>query len=194
MTQHPLILQLDAAGNPHKWITFEDCAYYYAKNLVAWTPTEDNFTVYGGTSRITCNRSFMEMNTIVAIRGEMGDKHLYRAPTLTNRGLFRRDRMQCAYCRQLYTTELLTRDHIHPQSRGGLDIWLNVVTACAGCNRHKDNKTPEEADMPLAYKPYVPTRAEMLFLMNRHASPDQVEFLKQRIPDYSRVHSQINSN
>jgi 5-methylcytosine-specific restriction endonuclease McrA len=192
--QHPLVLQLDISGNPQKWSTFEDCAYYYAKDLVAWTPTEDSFTIYGGTSRMTCSRSFMDMSTIIAIKGEMGDKHSHRAPALTNRGLFRRDQNICAYCGNQYGNEKLTRDHVQARSRGGKDIWMNVVCSCSGCNRVKDDQTPEEAGMILLYVPYIPNKSEMLLLMNKNVLADQMAFLKARIPEYSRVHNPIIPN
>ena len=191
MISHPQILQLDISGNPQDWISYEIAAYYYAKDLVAWTPTEDKFTVFGGTSRATCSRSFMDMSTIIAVKGSMGDKHLYRPPTLTNRGLFRRDQNICAYCGELFPNDLLTRDHIHPVSRAGKDIWNNVVAACSSCNRIKDDNTPEEAGMMLLYAPYTPVKSEMLLLANRAVLADQMEFLKARIPEHSRVHRPI---
>jgi 5-methylcytosine-specific restriction endonuclease McrA len=131
----------------------------------------------------------MDMNTIIAIKGETGGKHTHRVPTLTNRTLFSRDQLRCAYCGQYYNPNDLTRDHIIPSSRGGLDIWTNVVAACSGCNRVKDNKTPEEIDMPLWFNPYTPGRSEVLLLTNHKALPNQVEFLKAKIPEYSRVHN-----
>lgn len=87
----PLTLQLDAAGNPCRWINFEQSAFYYAKELVAWSVGLDGIRIYGGTSARTGKRSFLDLNSIIAIRGELGDKQLFRTPTLTNRALFRRD-------------------------------------------------------------------------------------------------------
>jgi len=147
MTTHPLILQLDAGGNPHRWITYEDAAYYYSKDLVAWTPNEEGFTIYGGINRVSQSRSFMDMSTIIAIKGEVCGKHLHRPPTLTNRALFRRDQNLCAYCGHVFVYDELTRDHVKPKSRDGKDVWTNVVTSCGGCNKAKDNRTPEEANM-----------------------------------------------
>lgn len=37
---------------------------------------------------------------------------------------------------------LLTRDHFIPRSRGGLDIWDNIVLACSPCNEAKGNRLP----------------------------------------------------
>lgn len=188
MAPKPLILQLDVGGNPQRWITYEDAAYYYAKDLVAWTPSEDGFTIYGGNSRLTGSRSFMDMSTIIAVRGETGGKAQYRVPTLTNRALFRRDQNICAYCGNEFGHDDLTRDHVLAQSRGGRDVWTNVVTSCGGCNRRKDDHLLENIDMELLYVPYAPSRSEYLLLMNRNVLADQMEFLKAQIPDNSHVH------
>ncbi len=187
MSSHPLILQLDQAGNPHKWITFEDAAYYYSKNLIAWTVGEEGYTIYGGNNRITMRRSSLALNSIIAVRGKVGDKHMYRTPSLTNRALFRRDQHICAYCGNEFYQDKLTRDHIIPSSRGGKNAWENVVTACGGCNKRKDDRTPEEAKMKLLYIPYAPSKSEHLILMNRNILADQFDFLKKQLPAHSRV-------
>lgn len=70
--------------------------------------------------------------------------------------LLERDNWTCAYC----GGHGRTVDHIMPQSRGGGDTWMNTITACSPCNGRKDNKTPEEAHMPLLFQPYVLTRRE----------------------------------
>ena len=185
---HPLVLQLDVAGNPCRWVSFETAAYYYAKDLVAWTPTEDGFTIHGGKSRMTGTTSFMDLATIIAVRGEVSDKGLYRTPTLTNRALFRRDQNVCAFCGEEYGHDHLTRDHVVAQSRGGKDVWTNVVTACGPCNRRKDDHNLHDIDMKLLYVPYAPSRSEYLLLMNRNVLADQMEFLTAKIPAYSHVH------
>jgi len=185
--EHPLILQLDIAGNPSRWITYEDAAYYYAKDLVGWVVGADGYTIWGGKSRLTGLRSFLDLNSIIAVKGEMGDKHLHRTPTLTNRALFRRDSNLCAYCGNDFGYLHLTRDHITPRSKGGRDRWENVVTACSGCNKVKDNRTPEQAGMKLIYVPYAPNRAEYLILMNRTILADQMQFLLDRVTKESRL-------
>jgi hypothetical protein len=183
----PLILQLDASGNPSRWINYETAAYYYAKDLVAWTVGDDGYNIWGGTARLTGNRSSMHLNSIIAVKGQIGDKHLYRAPALSNRTLFRRDQHTCAYCGKEGNGVTLTRDHVMPTSRGGKDRWENVVTACGSCNKIKDDRTPTEADMKLLYVPYAPSRAEYLILMNRTILADQMEFLKSQLKPNSRI-------
>lgn len=188
--QLPLVLQLDQAGNPHGWITYQDSAYYYAKDLVAWSMGEVEYDLRGGTNAKTGERSKLTINTIIAVRGNMSAERMRRMNIvpLTNAALFRRDWNICAYCGEEFSAGDLTRDHIHPRSRGGLDVWENVVTACGQCNKIKDNKLLEDAGMQLKYVPYAPNRAEFLILKNRRILADQMEFLKKRVPKESRVH------
>ena len=93
----------------------------------------------------------------------------------------------CAYCGHEYGAMRLTRDHVVPLSQGGRDTWMNLVTACRGCNQRKGGRTPERAGMQLLYAPYVPNRAEYLILSNRHILADQMDFLARHLPTQSRV-------
>jgi hypothetical protein len=88
----------------------------------------------------------------------------------------------------MFPISKLTRDHVVPFSRGGRDVWMNVVTACRSCNERKSDRTPERAGMELVYLPYVPNRAEYLILTNRRILADQMEFLAQHVPAQSRLH------
>jgi 5-methylcytosine-specific restriction endonuclease McrA len=74
-------------------------------------------------------------------------------------GVLRRDKFRCAYC-GLDNAD--TMDHVQPRSRGGRTEWLNAVAAHASCNERKGNRTPSEANMPLLWQPWVPTRAELV--------------------------------
>ena len=51
-----------------------------------------------------------------------------------------------------------------PVSKGGRDIWENVVAACFHCNSRKGNRTPQQAGMPLLAVPYRPSWVEHLIL------------------------------
>ncbi len=184
----PLILTLDNHGVPNRWITWQQACFYYARNLVAWTLGERAFTFYGGLSRATGERSSITAHSIIAIKGRaMAGRAFNHIPPLSNRELFRRDRQMCAYCGDSFHFLRLTRDHIKPVSRGGLDTWMNVVTACRHCNGVKRNRTPEESGVELRYAPYVPNKAEYLILTNRKILSDQMEFLRQHVSASSRV-------
>jgi len=71
--------------------------------------------------------------------------------------IYARDQYTCQYCRDRFRHNELTLDHIIPESRGGPFSWTNLVACCESCNNKKDNRTPEEANMPLARTPFRPT-------------------------------------
>jgi len=75
---------------------------------------------------------------------------------LTRRNLMFRDAHQCQYCGKQPPVRDLNIDHVVPRSRGGPDSWENLVTACRMCNLRKGWKTPEEANMALARRPFRP--------------------------------------
>ena len=60
-----------------------------------------------------------------------------------------RDGGRCQYCGRPPDWGRGTVDHVIPVSRGGRNVWDNVVLACSGCNRTKGGRTPEEAGMHL---------------------------------------------
>ena len=78
----------------------------------------------------------------------------YKQLPLTRRNLFHRDGHRCQYCGS--SADQLSIDNVVPRSRGGLDTWENVTTACLPCNVRKGNRTPREAGMPLMGKPHRP--------------------------------------
>lgn len=191
MLDLPLVLALDVTGQPHRWINYEQSAYYYAKEAVVWSMSPIEFTLRGGTNAKTGMQSTLTINTIIAVRGHGHGKlkHDY-VPPLTNKALFRRDLNLCAYCGDEFKSADLTRDHVAPKAQGGVNRWTNVVTACASCNKRKDDRTPEEAGMQLLYVPYEPNRAEWLILENKKILADQMQFLLKQVPKHSRLHGQ----
>lgn len=185
------ILQLDANGQPNKWITWKTAVTYHAKNLVAWEIGEVETVVRGGTSAKTGQPTVVVTSSIMAVKGAIG-KRKNRQPALNNRELFSRDHHMCAYCGKVLGDSKLTRDHVIPKSQNGKDIWMNVVTCCTKCNQYKDNRTPEQAGMQLLYAPYIPSRAEHLILANRDILADQMEFLLSFVDEKSRIRQNPN--
>ena len=95
----PLILTLDQHGVPHRWVTWQQAVWYYAKERVAWELGREAFTVYGGRSHRTGERSHITANSIIAIRGKaLAIKGFHQVPPLNNRELFNRDHFMCAFC------------------------------------------------------------------------------------------------
>jgi len=83
----------------------------------------------------------------------------YSEIVLTRRNVYLRDNFRCQYCGK---TGQLTIDHIVPRSRGGRDVWKNVVACCMRCNNKKGDMTLQEAGLKLRGTPYKPP--SMLYL------------------------------
>lgn len=91
---------------------------------------------------------------------DMVDAKRERMVPLSRRALFARDNHTCQYCGA--TPSKLEVEHVLPRSRGGKNVWENVVTACRDCNGRKADRTPEEAGMVLKRKPFAPTHRAMI--------------------------------
>ncbi len=181
------ILALDIAGTPRKWVTAQTAVTYYARGVVGYEFGDSTAEFRGGWQRCG-KRSRIRVSSIIAVLGpEFVAGGFDRAPVLSNEKLFARDRRVCAYCGMQFRDRDLSRDHIVPVARGGLDTWMNLVTACHACNARKGSRRPEEAGMRLQYLPYVPSRWEDFILVNRHILADQMEYLLAKVPANSRL-------
>ncbi|MBM3266601.1 MAG: HNH endonuclease [Candidatus Sericytochromatia bacterium] len=76
----------------------------------------------------------------------------------SRQAIFKRDKHACQYCGSHAD---LTLDHVMPKSRGGQDLWENLVTACIKCNNRKGDRTPDEARMLLKQVPRAPRAIEI---------------------------------
>ena len=181
------VLSLDANGRILDWISWQDAVCLYARDAVAWTIGDPCLTIHGGHNRFSEAQSQIELHPIVAGKGRARPGLMEPAPALTNAALFARDRNLCIYCGQHYQRHALTRDHVLPLSKGGRDIWVNVVSACVPCNVRKGSRTPQQASMPLLAVPYRPSWVEHLILSNRNILADQMQFLVSHLPRKRRV-------
>ncbi|MBI3345619.1 MAG: HNH endonuclease [Burkholderiales bacterium] len=182
------VLQLDVSGRPQAWITTREAAVIYACDGVAWTLGDPCQVLRGGWQRVSGRQSRIEVHPIIAVRGAVPSRAWRTAPALSNTKLFARDRFVCAYCGHCLPVDDLTREHIQPTSRGGMDTWMNCITACRPCNGRKGSRMPEEAHMSLLYLPYVPSLHEDMILRGRRILADQMEFLLASVPRSSRLH------
>ncbi len=176
------VLSLDAGGRILDWISWQDAACLYVREAVAWTLGEPCLTLHGGFHRDSGDQSILRLHPIIASRGHCASSAVDPSPALSNVALFARDRYLCLYCGRHCTRGELTRDHVEPLSRGGQDIWENVVSACLACNLKKGGRSPQQAGMPLLAIPYKPSWVEHLILSNRNILADQMEFLVHHLP------------
>ena len=179
---------LDSSGIPIRWAGLHKVASYYATGKVLVELGKHSFPLFGGIQDQSGDRSEVIASSIVMIRGRHRLFPGHEKVSLNKRTLFARDRQVCAYCGHYYTDPHLTMEHVTPLSRGGRHQWMNVVTACRSCNTRKGSRTPEQANMPLLYVPYVPNRHEGFILRNRNILTDQMTFLLAGVPKHSRLH------
>lgn len=180
------VLMLSAHGLPQSWVTLEEAVLYYAADDVRWTQGNPVAVFRGGHNACTGRQSVIEVHSIIGTRGMPRVQLQQLRPGLSNEKLFARDRNVCAYCGKSFHPEALTREHIVPICQQGQTTWMNLVTACRGCNHRKGPLTPEQARMPLLYAPYIPSIWEDFILRNRRILVDQMEFLVAHLPRSSR--------
>lgn len=70
--------------------------------------------------------------------------------------IYARDADTCQYCGEKLPRSELNLDHVVPRAQGGKTSWENVVCSCIGCNLKKGGRTPEQAGMVLARRPFRP--------------------------------------
>ena len=188
------VLRTDVSGMPLEWINYQDAARLYHLEQVAYECGNPLYQLHGGRNARTGMQSLITVHSIVATPG---DNHLAGrsrdsyTPPLNNHTLFRRDGYLCLYCGGRFSSSHLSRDHVTPVARGGLDHWNNVVTACKRCNNHKASRTPEQAGMQLLAVPFTPTHAEYVYLPGRRVLADQMEFLLAHFPRTSPLHQRV---
>ena len=182
----PSVLKLNMSGQPLAWLSWQEAVTAYCLGRVHWTYGDPIIKVRGGISALTRSQSIMRVHGVIACSGN--EKYRpYAIPPLTNKTLFRRDANLCMYCGKKYSDKELTRDHIHPVSKGGKDEWNNVVASCKRCNNRKGACLLSDSTMELLAVPYTPNHAEYLAMINgRRILADQMLFLENQFSDNCR--------
>ncbi len=183
-----MILLLDQAGNPTKWIPPRDAALLYATGKVGWDIGDDVALLRGGHGKDGV-QSTLAIKPIVSTAGSGRMTAMLRHELPLgdqNQLLFGRDRYTCAYCGGVFKHGALSRDHVLARARGGKDSWMNCVTACKGCNQAKGARLVDDF-RPLLYVPYIPCRNEHFILQGRNILVDQMDYLAAKLPPHSRL-------
>jgi len=172
------VLRLNTSGMPTQWLSFEEAAVIYTKNLVIWELGDKSLLMRGGINGVG-QRSILKMSPVIATVG-LNALNRSCVHSFSNRMLFRRDNHRCLYCGYRFSYAQLTRDHVIPRAQGGRDTWSNLVAACKRCNHTKGNRTPEQANMPLLAIPFVPNPFESMFLAQHTVLEDQMAYLEKQ--------------
>ena len=191
------VLRTDASGMPLDWISYNQAATAYYLGQVLYSCGEPIFVMHGGINAQSGDVSRIEINSIIATKGELHNRYQNRrtyTPPLNNAALFARDAYLCMYCGGKFANRDLSRDHVRPLIQHGENCWNNVVTACKRCNNHKGGKTPEQAGMQLLAVPFTPTHAEYVYLRGRKVLADQIDFLKAHFPRSSPLRQRLDTH
>ena len=120
--------------------------------------------IRGGFSRHNGMQSEAEIHGIIACEGRVVLRTKHTAFN-KQRPFFRRDQGPVSIVGRILDVEL-TRDHVVPISKGGTDVWDNVVAACKRCNHFKGSRLVENCGMELLALPYTANYPEYLVLTN----------------------------
>jgi len=186
------VLRADVSGMPMEWVNYQDAARLYHGEQVAYTCGEPLYVIHGGTNARSGIRSEIEVHSIIATHGNNRSLLDSYIPPLNSRALFKRDANLCLYCGDCFDRKDLSRDHVRPLSKGGMDDWNNAVTACKRCNNHKAGQSPEQAGMQLLAIPFTPTHAEYVYLQGHRVLADQMKFLLAHFPRSSPLHKRLS--
>lgn len=91
-----------------------------------------------------------------------------RKVKFSRENVYARDKGKCQYCTIPVTRDEFTLDHVKPRAQGGITSWENVVVCCVDCNRHKANRTPDQASMKLKTEPVRPKNLFQQFSWLQH--------------------------
>ncbi len=145
---------------------FVDHESYATHDFDSWVKTWQNAITKSKIDEsrvINCSRFGIvapEVITYCTYKG-MGYGRGKHAPKFSRRNIYLRDRNQCQYCGQSFSSEDLNLDHVTPKSRGGQMTWTNIVLSCVNCNTRKGNRTPKEAGMCLIRQPQIPSAGDL---------------------------------
>lgn len=140
------------------YLPFSICGWQKAFILL-FKKVADEVDFYNDLKVRDCSGYVYPVPSIIRLHKYIKNRN--EKPNISKRKLFIRDSYLCAYCGKEFNEAQLTMDHIVPRSQKGTHDWLNLITACLKCNLTKRDRTPEKANMPLLYKPSIPTHLSL---------------------------------
>lgn len=139
-------LLLTPGYTPHSIISWEDAI------TLAYLKKAEVLASYDEVVRSPS----IEMQIPAVMRLHKTVTAIKRGVKFSRTNVLTRDAYTCQYCGCKGTESQLNRDHVVPRQQGGETSWTNIVTSCFPCNSKKRNRTPVQAGMPLARKPFRP--------------------------------------
>ncbi len=88
-----------------------------------------------------------------------------KRPKLCARAIRERDGNRCQYTGRILRVHEGSLDHVVPRSRGGRDVWENLVWSARDVNQRKANRLPHEAGLRLISVPRAPKEVPVSVLI-----------------------------
>src|SRR5437764_4551057 len=92
-----------------------------------------------------------------------------KRPKLCAKTIRERDANRCQYTGKLLKPDEGSLDHVVPRSRGGRDIWENLVWSAREVNQRKADRLPHEAGLKLLSMPRAPKELPVSALIRNTA-------------------------
>ena len=131
---------------------FNECLGMEAVSLEDWVklPIRDYDLTIG------CGRGEVRVPSVIV--SQTFKDTIFRDVKLTNDNV-----SICQYSGKVLSPNEGNVDHVVPRSRGGKNVWTNVVWCDKNVNSRKGSRTPEEAGLKLIAKPAEPSTQLMNF-------------------------------
>jgi 5-methylcytosine-specific restriction endonuclease McrA len=101
-----------------------------------------------------------------------------KRPKLCARTIRERDGNRCQYTGRFLRQDEGSLDHVVPRSRGGKDVWENLVWSAKEVNQRKADRLPHEAGLKLLSVPRAPKEVPVsTTIRNQHAVADWELFI-----------------
>jgi 5-methylcytosine-specific restriction endonuclease McrA len=154
-------LVLDMNWKPTGFMPWERAVKLYWEGRANIVKEDEN-------GRMLRSASFeMGMPRVIQVKNAWTKKRRTSVPC-SRRNIYVRDDGTCQYCSKKVSTSEFQIEHVVPRCQGGVTVWLNVVVACAKCNKKKAGMTPSQAKMPLLRAPFVPKVDDPKFNFKLH--------------------------
>ena len=103
-----------------------------------------------------------------------------KRPKLNARNIRERDGDRCQYTGRLLHPDEGSLDHVVPRSRGGVDLWENLVWSAKDVNARKADRLPHEVGLRLLAVPRAPKELPVTaHLRNAHGVAEWKLFLNE---------------
>ena len=103
-----------------------------------------------------------------------------KRPKLCAKTIRERDGNRCQYTGRVLRPDEGSLDHVVPRSRGGKDVWENLVWSSKDINSRKGDRLPQEAGLKLLNVPRAPKeRPVSALIRNAHGVAEWRLFLNE---------------